>query len=264
LLADFAANEALRDRVRVRSLDLEEAHAAGTGLGACPYFASRDAVNLATIVALPYASLLHGPTRAALGLNLRGAVVVVDEAHNLIDDVLSANNASLSLATTRAALQQLDAYWATYSARLSPLNRERCQTLLATLRGLCSRVVPAGHSVMRSVGEFVTTTRGLDAVSLWDLETYLEESGLCRILRGFAERSKKTQVRQGVGQRVELRIGASQSVVSPHVQKSVRNFLESVRNFLESVLSFPWFHVQAFPRVRRTRMRPLLLTQHRL
>ena len=32
-----------------------------------------------------YAALLHAPTRAALGVDIRQSVVVVDEAHNLID-----------------------------------------------------------------------------------------------------------------------------------------------------------------------------------
>jgi chromosome transmission fidelity protein 1 len=36
---------------------------------------------------LPYNMLLHSPTRESLGINLRNAVVIVDEAHNIVDAV---------------------------------------------------------------------------------------------------------------------------------------------------------------------------------
>ena len=36
---------------------------------------------------LPYQMLLHAPTRQAAGIRLQGQVVVIDEAHNLIDTI---------------------------------------------------------------------------------------------------------------------------------------------------------------------------------
>jgi chromosome transmission fidelity protein 1 len=40
--------------------------------------------------------VLHADTRAALGLSLAGAVVVFDEAHNLVDAVNSAHSACVT------------------------------------------------------------------------------------------------------------------------------------------------------------------------
>lgn len=39
------------------------------------------------LVVLPYQMLLHAPTRQAAGIRLQGQVVVIDEAHNLIDTI---------------------------------------------------------------------------------------------------------------------------------------------------------------------------------
>jgi hypothetical protein len=39
------------------------------------------------VVVMPYNMLLHGPTRQSLGLNLHNAVVILDEAHNIVDAV---------------------------------------------------------------------------------------------------------------------------------------------------------------------------------
>ena len=38
---------------------------------------------------LPYQVLLHAATRQAVGISLRGNVVIIDEAHNLLDTISS-------------------------------------------------------------------------------------------------------------------------------------------------------------------------------
>ena len=39
------------------------------------------------IVALPYQTLLHKSTRESCGIRLKGNIVIVDEAHNLLDTI---------------------------------------------------------------------------------------------------------------------------------------------------------------------------------
>lgn len=41
------------------------------------------------LVVLPYPMLLHAATRQAAGIKLQGQVVIIDEAHNLIDTITS-------------------------------------------------------------------------------------------------------------------------------------------------------------------------------
>ena len=67
--------------------DVEDLISTGQRLKGCPYYASRAGVDDAQIVVLPYNTLLHRPTREAVGINLKGSVVIVDEAHNLLDTI---------------------------------------------------------------------------------------------------------------------------------------------------------------------------------
>ena len=48
------------------------------------------------LVVLPYNTLLHGPTREAVGVSVRGNVVIIDEAHNLLDTISSVYSIRLS------------------------------------------------------------------------------------------------------------------------------------------------------------------------
>ena len=53
-------------------------------------------------------------------MRLEDAVVIVDEAHNLVDAVNGAHSAAADAATAAAAAAHLDGYWTRFSTRLSP------------------------------------------------------------------------------------------------------------------------------------------------
>ena len=59
-------------------------------------------------------------TRAALGVRLDGAILIVDEAHNLVDAVNGAHQALLSHAQLAPAQSQLSAYYERFRTRLAP------------------------------------------------------------------------------------------------------------------------------------------------
>lgn len=48
------------------------------------------------VVVLPYQMLLHTATRQAAGIRLQGQVVIIDEAHNLIDTITGIHSTEVS------------------------------------------------------------------------------------------------------------------------------------------------------------------------
>ena len=48
------------------------------------------------LIVVPYSILLHRSTRKACGLNLRNNVVIIDEAHNLLETISSIHNVLIS------------------------------------------------------------------------------------------------------------------------------------------------------------------------
>lgn len=51
---------------------------------------------LLQLVVLPYQMLLHEVTRSAAGIKLKDQVVIIDEAHNLIDTITCIHSAEVS------------------------------------------------------------------------------------------------------------------------------------------------------------------------
>ena len=56
-------------------------------MNACPYYASRKAVEDSQVVVIPYNTLLHSSTREACKIQLENSVVIIDEAHNVLETI---------------------------------------------------------------------------------------------------------------------------------------------------------------------------------
>ena len=82
-------------------VDIEDAARLGKRHASCPYYATRALVADAQIVGLPYQMLLHERTRLSLGIDLTGQVVIIDEAHNLVDAIAGLYSVTLSLDEVR-------------------------------------------------------------------------------------------------------------------------------------------------------------------
>lgn len=53
------------------------------------------------LVVMPYAALLSRESRAAMGVRLEGAVVVVDEAHNIVEAINSVHSKKIVLSEVK-------------------------------------------------------------------------------------------------------------------------------------------------------------------
>lgn len=83
--------------IQLEPLDIEDLVRIGRNLGTCPYYGSRKMVPAADLVILPYQSLLSKSSRESLGLSLKNSVIIIDEAHNLADTLISMHDAKITL-----------------------------------------------------------------------------------------------------------------------------------------------------------------------
>ncbi|TQS34994.1 hypothetical protein Golomagni_04600, partial [Golovinomyces magnicellulatus] len=112
-----------RDHSLATIRDIEDMNSLGKEIGICPYYASRAAIKPAEIVTLPYPLLLQKSAREALGIDLKGQVVIIDEAHNLMDAISNINSVQISLTQLKRAREQLGIYLMKFRNRLKGKNR---------------------------------------------------------------------------------------------------------------------------------------------
>ncbi|XP_074757386.1 ATP-dependent DNA helicase DDX11 isoform X6 [Athene noctua] len=189
----------LCDEVLVEVKDIEQLVALGRETKACPYYGSRYAIPAAQLVVLPYQMLLHEPTRSAAGIKLKDQVVIIDEAHNLIDTITCIHSAEVSGSQLCCAHSQLSQYMERYRKRLKAKNLMYIKQILYLLEQFvamlggnvnqnpgCQAVSQTG-TVLKSINDFLFQSQ-IDNINLFKVRRYCEKSLISRKLFGFVER----------------------------------------------------------------------------
>lgn len=133
---NLAQTHQFRDTALATLPDIEDMHQIGKTLQVCPYYASRTAIPGAEIVTLPYPLLLQKSARDALGINLEGNVVIIDEAHNIMDAIANVFAAEIRLSELRRARQMLGLYVKRFGKKLKGENRVLIARVAKVVDGL--------------------------------------------------------------------------------------------------------------------------------
>lgn len=123
----------LREMSLLEILDVEDLVKAGKLVEACPYYASRKAVDDAQIVLVPYNTLLHKTTREASGIDLKNNVVIIDEAHNLLDALAQMYGCEINLEQLEQSQMRLKGYKQRFSKKFTAANLLQINQLLFVL-----------------------------------------------------------------------------------------------------------------------------------
>lgn len=172
--------------------------------GACSYYGTRKAVPAAHVVLVPYASLIHKGTREALGVEVKGNVIVIDEAHNLIETINNIYSCEITSSKLGCAHSQLSQYLERYEKRMKPSNTLFVRQLLFVLEACLKFIskhsqgkkqangaaskdrMPLDNKVL-TVNDFLFALN-IDNINPFRLQRFIDDSELCKKLNGFADK----------------------------------------------------------------------------
>ncbi|XP_063642849.1 ATP-dependent DNA helicase DDX11 isoform X16 [Pan troglodytes] len=189
----------LRDEALAEVKDIEQLLALGKEARACPYYGSRLAIPAAQLVVLPYQMLLHAATRQAAGIRLQDQVVIIDEAHNLIDTITGMHSVEVSGSQLCQAHSQLLQYMEQYGKRLKAKNLMYLKQILYLLEKFVAvlggniKQNPNTQSLsqtgteLKTINDFLFQSQ-IDNINLFKVQRYCEKSMISRKLFGFTER----------------------------------------------------------------------------
>ncbi|KAI4387407.1 hypothetical protein MLD38_005244 [Melastoma candidum] len=187
-------------------LDIEELVHLGDSLGACPYYGTRNSVPVADLVVLPYQSLLSKASRESLGLNLKNNVVIIDEAHNLADSLISMYDSKIAESQLADVHLHLEKYLEHFRNLLGHGNRRYIQMLMVVTKALLralegkndvlpipytnSETIPGKQLACCSsvtINEFLFSSN-IDNINLVKLLHYMKESNIKHKVSGFGKK----------------------------------------------------------------------------
>ncbi|KAJ9090765.1 ATP-dependent DNA helicase chl1 [Naganishia cerealis] len=176
--------------------DIEELHELGADLKVCPYYASRRNIENSEIIALPYQMLLQQATRKSLGLSIKDSIVIIDEAHNLLDVISSINSVSITRKELSSVIASLKLYYNKFTKRLNSGNRIHLMKLIKlcllveTYIKNCeiqNKCVP-GSDVL--IDELFQGSTG-DLLNIHRIEKYLDKSKIAYKIQTYIEQSRE-------------------------------------------------------------------------
>ncbi|KAF2876577.1 helicase C-terminal domain-containing protein [Massariosphaeria phaeospora] len=220
-----------RDHALAKIRDIEDLMMTGKQLGICPYYASRPATRYCEIVTLPYPLLLQKSAREALDLSLKDHIVIIDEAHNLMDAIAGIYSVSVSLAQVQQARMQLTVYLQRFRNKLKGKNRvyvaQTVRVLDAIIAWLQSRGSESGFNDGLVDPASLMSGKGVDQINLFKLNTYLRDSRLARKVDGYTNhviQSREEGSQQDAKKPLKGEIGQSLPVLT-HVQQFLMSFM---------------------------------------
>ncbi|KAF6219414.1 hypothetical protein HO133_005240 [Letharia lupina] len=217
-----------RDHTLAKIRDIEDLGQLGKKIGICPYYASRATIKASEIVTLPYPLLLQKSAREALDISLKGHVIIIDEAHNLMDTISSIHSITVTQDQLKRCRSQLGVYLQKFRNRLKGKNRvyvAQVVRLIDSVSGFLETRITEKQSSegIVDVGHLMAG-KGVDQINLYKLMRYLQESKLARKVENYTIHTEEQESK--AKSRMEREAHVSTTPVLTHVQ----SFLQTLTN----------------------------------
>ena len=105
----LASHDSLRSYLgHSEAWDMEDLVTVGKEMKACPYYATRELKNSAQLIICPYNYLIEPKIRQSMEIDLKGQVLVLDEAHNIENCARDAASFSFDIEAVSAAMNDCE------------------------------------------------------------------------------------------------------------------------------------------------------------
>ncbi|KYN03917.1 putative ATP-dependent RNA helicase DDX11 [Cyphomyrmex costatus] len=178
--------------------DIEEITQRGQESNTCPYYGSRKSLQNGQLILVPYNSIFHKNTRASLGIDLKGNILIIDEAHNLLDAIERMHNSVITGRNLLHCYSQLSQYQKRFESLFSAKSvmylgqLSFCLKKLLTLFGATTKSHPNDEidktiaPKLYKLEDFEVLTE-IDTVNIFKLLEFIKTSKLIHKLQGFVE-----------------------------------------------------------------------------
>ena len=184
---DKITSREFRDHTFSQIHDIEDLVQLGKTFHTCPYYSSRDTLDGAEIVTLPYQHLLSLEVRQSLGIDLKDSIVIIDEAHNLIDTIRSIYSCEVSLSEIESCLKAIKIYFAKFKKRLNSGNRVsllKLMKLLEVLKSFIEKDFSEGKEVLP---QEIFHNNNIDLLNIHELTNYMKKSKIAYKIDSYTD-----------------------------------------------------------------------------
>ena len=156
------------------------------------YYSSRTALEGAEIVTLPYQHILSFEIRESLGINLKDSIVIIDEAHNLMDTITSIYSCEISLSDIKICKKLMKIYLNKFKRKLNGKNRVNIMKLMKLLDILQAFIESHFEKGKEISPQSMFRDSNADLLNIHELVTYMRGSKIAYKIDSYADSKLKS------------------------------------------------------------------------
>lgn len=177
--------------------DLEDIVKLGQGLHCCPYFGSRKSLPQSDVILLPYNLIFQKSARESLGIDLRNSIIIIDEAHNIIDAITSMYSVELYQSDLKQCLLELNGYITKFEKRFSSSKLSKLRILTKIIMNLDESLKDDSKlksdknvEIISSCTDFLHDTQ-LDVYNMFDICQFVLDNKVAFKIQSYTHIIKK-------------------------------------------------------------------------
>ena len=163
-----------------------------------------------------------------LGLSLKGHIIVIDEAHNLMDTIANIHSITITRSQLQRSREQIGIYLQKFRNRLTGKNRVYVAQVVRLLDSISAYLDSKISSTGAAEGSVevagLMTGKGVDQINLYKLVHYLQESKLARKVEGYISHAEQEVIERDPQAQANSR--SSAMPVLTHIQ----SFIQTLTN----------------------------------
>ena len=155
---------------------------------------------------------------------MKNSVVIIDEAHNVLETIAHMHSAEVSQAHIEHAQSQVKNYFKKFQKMLKAKNLLYIKHILTVLAKLKGAVKNQEDSKLIQFGDFLVEMDSFDKINLFKLIRYIEKSRICYKLQSYNKQ------KNGEVQNEEKKIGVANFLSSISSNVSTRDPIGSKKS----------------------------------
>ncbi|CAH2105474.1 unnamed protein product [Euphydryas editha] len=189
----------LKDQLLAGVMDMEDIIKHGKQFKACPYYASRMALNESEVVLISHAGIVSSGARSGISLKLQDNILILDEAHGLTAALENAHSAPLSSKQLTSVKTFLEFYINKYRNRFSSKSLLQLNQINFVIGKLLGFIKPKlfndkrQESTIYTLEDFVIKLE-IDHLNLRPLVEFCRNTRLAPKLHGFSMRYNQQEL----------------------------------------------------------------------
>ncbi|XP_026322080.1 ATP-dependent DNA helicase DDX11 [Hyposmocoma kahamanoa] len=221
----------LKEQMLVDIMDMEDLVKCSKELKACPYYASRMALDDAEVVLISHAGIVSAGARSGVSLKLKDNILILDEAHGLTAALENAHSAPVSYKQLSSVKTFLQFYINKYRARLSSKNLLSLNQITFIVGKLLGVIKPKTQNERKqelttiyTLEDFVIKAE-IDHLNLRPLVEFCRSTRLAPKLHGFSMRYNQQMLEEDMKKTV-VKNSSFEAFINKISKKKVEEVVE--------------------------------------